>query len=606
MLLALLRANPDAFIGGNVNRMRSGAVLNLPTADQAGAVPPTEARQTVIAQSRDFGQYRRRLAENAPVSQVAAADHQATGRLQANVEDRSAAPPSADRLTIAQSGTARGTDEALLKAREAQENQARLAELSRNINDLNKLAAGGAAAAATANASGGSISAASASSTSAAAAAAPAIAIPEGVAVPTPGTVAGTRTAGPARAASSPSTNADSGVLPRPAATPASERGFIDTLRENQFVILALGLVLLLIVLLAYRIRERRKVQDAGESLFLESSLPKDSFFGATGGESVDTHSHAHSVHAVASSLSYSPSQLNAGDVDPVAEADVYLAYGRDLQAEEILREALRMTPDRTAIHLKLLEIHAKRRDLRAYEALALDVRKIANGTGPDWQRAMEMGQEFDPGNPLYDDRTISSTGASHNARTETAAAIGTIAAFGAAANAAGSAPTQAPVPAFMPTVAPLDFDLDLNLDDEPLAPRPAASLPRTAFPGAQAPSNAPVPSAPTASLPPLPTLEPMISTTRASDPPDSGFLEFDLDALSTPFATRVPDTDLDRLGDAFDADGESPHAIKLSLARELQTLGDAEGARTLAEEVAADGPDELQAEAVRLLSQLH
>jgi hypothetical protein len=41
--------------------------------------------------------------------------------------------------------------------------------------------------------------------------------------------------------------------------------------------------------------------------------------------------------------MSYSLSQLDAiGDVDPVAEADVYLAYGRDLQAEEILKEAMR------------------------------------------------------------------------------------------------------------------------------------------------------------------------------------------------------------------------------------------------------------------------
>ena len=37
--------------------------------------------------------------------------------------------------------------------------------------------------------------------------------------------------------------------------------------------------------------------------------------------------------------MTYSLSQLDAiGDVDPVAEADVYLAYGRDLQAEEILK----------------------------------------------------------------------------------------------------------------------------------------------------------------------------------------------------------------------------------------------------------------------------
>ncbi len=67
--------------------------------------------------------------------------------------------------------------------------------------------------------------------------------------------------------------------------------------------------------------------------------------------------------------MSYSLSQLDAiGDVDPVAEADVYLAYGRDLQAEEILKEALRSAPDRLAVRVKLLEVYAKRRDTKGYE----------------------------------------------------------------------------------------------------------------------------------------------------------------------------------------------------------------------------------------------
>ena len=69
--------------------------------------------------------------------------------------------------------------------------------------------------------------------------------------------------------------------------------------------------------------------------------------------------------------MSYSLSQLDAiGDVDPVAEADVYLAYGRDLQAEEILKEAMRATPDRMAIRTKLLEVYAKRRDSQGYKQL--------------------------------------------------------------------------------------------------------------------------------------------------------------------------------------------------------------------------------------------
>ncbi|MCB2070064.1 MAG: hypothetical protein KDF67_10735, partial [Ottowia sp.] len=44
MLVALLRANPNAFIRGNVNLMKSGAVLNMPTAEQASAVSSGQAR----------------------------------------------------------------------------------------------------------------------------------------------------------------------------------------------------------------------------------------------------------------------------------------------------------------------------------------------------------------------------------------------------------------------------------------------------------------------------------------------------------------------------------------------------------------------------------
>ena len=51
--------------------------------------------------------------------------------------------------------------------------------------------------------------------------------------------------------------------------------------------------------------------------------------------------------------------------------------------------------------------------------------------------------------------------------------------------------------------------------------------------------------------------------------------------------------------------DGESPHAIKLSLARELQAIGDAEGARSLVEEVAAEASGDLKAQARHLLTQL-
>jgi pilus assembly protein FimV len=410
------------------------------------------------------------------------------------------------------------------------------------------------------------------------------------------------------------------------------ERSFFDELLDNPIMLGAAALVALLVGFLLYRVLGRKR-RDANDSVFLESRIPKDSFFGASGGESVDTKNRGNSV---VSSLSYSPSQLDAGDVDPVAEADVYLAYGRDLQAEEILREALRVNPERIAIHLKLLEIHAKRRDLRAYEALASDVHKLTGGTGADWNRVVELGKDLDPGNPLYESggRTVSAA--------ETAAFAGTLAAAAATPAPAAAAPAPSPVakpvvaaappPAFVPSVAPLDFDLDLS---KPPAPAPVAAAPvnatlpaaRNGAENAAAPSpikySAPLTSSakidlnndfdtapgalePNTARAPLNSEEEFTqpATLRAGLPGDSGFIEFDMSSMAGLSGRNPADTERGRLEPVEDS-GESPHAIKLSLARELKALGDVEGARSLVEEVASEGSGEVKAEAKQLLGQL-
>ena len=141
MLVALLRSNPNAFIGGNVNRLKSGAVLEMPSDEAASAIPPREATQTIVAQSRDFNNFRRKLAEGVPAAQVAGADRQAGGKVQAKVEDRTSANATPDKLTLSK-GAVQGkaaTEDRIAKERQAQEASTRVAELSKNISDLNKL-----------------------------------------------------------------------------------------------------------------------------------------------------------------------------------------------------------------------------------------------------------------------------------------------------------------------------------------------------------------------------------------------------------------------------------------------------------------------------------
>ncbi len=673
MLVALLNANPDAFIGGNVNRMKAGAVLDLPNAAAAAAVPAAEARRTITAQSRDFGSYRQRLAENAPTTNVAAASRQASGKLQASVEDRNAAASAADKLTVSQgNAAARAADEKVAQARQAQDSSNRVAELTKNINELNKLKAGA-----------GTGTGSSAAAAPAASATTPGIAVPAplmGATTPTPtptttaspAPVAAPATpapaAAPVAAATAPVAAASAAVAPAAAAAPSAtdaaalpvaaaasaaaaaapvvapkpvvkaappppppERSFLDELLDNPLMLAGAALIALLIGFLLYRVLGRRR-EEMSESVFLESRIPKDSFFGASGGESVDTKNRGDST---VSSLSYSPSQLDAGDVDPVAEADVYLAYGRDLQAEEILREALRLNPDRTAIHLKLLEIHAKRRDVRAFDGLATEVHKLTNGAGSEWNRVVDMGKDLDPGNPLYESGTGTARGAS---QAETAAFAGVLAAAAkpAAAPAVAPPPPAAPPvasapPAFMPSVAPLDFDLDLT---QPPAPTPApvgASLPKSVYAPAPAPaplSNghaaAPVdlendfdtaPGALTANTRPSSLNDAEHNTRpamlRDALPADSGFIEFDMSALAG-LPARSAAAEAPRSAavatspSALDDDGDdNPHAVKLSLARELQAIGDVEGARSLVEEVEAESAGDLKSQAKQLLAEL-
>jgi len=140
MLVALLNANPEAFIGGNVNRLKAGAVLEIPSAEQAGQESTDAAHQTVIAQSRDFNDFRRRLAEGMPATKVAPAERQASGKLEAQVQEKKPAAPSPDKLTLSK-GAAQGkaVEDKIAREREAKDAAMRLAELNKNISDLNRL-----------------------------------------------------------------------------------------------------------------------------------------------------------------------------------------------------------------------------------------------------------------------------------------------------------------------------------------------------------------------------------------------------------------------------------------------------------------------------------
>jgi len=374
MLVALYRANPEAFIGNNMNRLKSGQILSVPDSDALrGGASQSEARGVVVAHAADFDAYRNKLAGQVAASTPASAPQggqSATGRVTARVEEQpTAANEAQDKLRLSkatagaagtpQTGTA-SVEDTLAKQRELEQAEARVKELEKNVGELENLMTVPSRAGAEAEQ---------------AAAAAPVVATP-------------------AKPVTHPR-------LKKPVPAPEPEKGLVDTLLDNMLYIAAALLVLLLIL---FGIAQRRKRNappvkpvPTEPSVLGAPGASAQSLFAESGGQSVDTNNSVFN-----SSFAPSASQLDTNEVDPVAEADVYIAYGRDAQAEEILKEALRTHPDRHPVRLKLLEIYATRKDARAFEVQARELHALTNGQGDDWAHAAALGLGIDPQNPLY------------------------------------------------------------------------------------------------------------------------------------------------------------------------------------------------------------
>jgi pilus assembly protein FimV len=339
-----------------------------------------------------------------------------------------------------------------------------------------------------------------------------------------------------------------------------------------------------------YRYTQRSK-KDSGETSFLESRLQPDSFFGASGGQRIDTRDAA----GTSSSMTYSLSQLDAiGDVDPVAEADVYLAYGRDLQAEEILKEAMRSNPERLAIRTKLLEVYAKRRDIKGFELLATQLFALTRGEGEDWAKAQELGAQIDPDNSMY------RAGGTPERALEGAE-------MGEPLGASTLPQSIMPVSgsnfgATMTNPAPRDsafdgIDLDLDNPDIGTPSRPAALDVTESIP--PRPAAAPAGFNPTVKMP-LVANEAEAARGGRDEP-----LPFDLSGISLDLdqPLAVPD-ELHTSPGHLAGDGD-PVSRKLELAEEFQRIGDKDGARDLLREVLATASGATKTKAQGMLDRI-
>lgn len=560
-LVALFHENPDAFVDNNMNRLKAGKTLSVPSADVMADIDQGSARREINLQAADWQAYRAKLAESVaaqPEEDQEKTSQTVIGKVTPKVEDKAQPKPEEAKdvlkLSRAAAAAAAATAKAEADKKAAQEKAAaeakaqaeeedrlarekalkesaeRTASLEKQIQDMQKLAALKEQEAA-------------------------AVAPSEGAQTPPPEAAPKVEAAPPA-----------------PVEEP--QTSWMDEMLENPiYWIGGLGAVVLggLLWWMMSGGRRRKKAADTTVSTIITGTDLQPSVAGAaaTGGV-VNTGDTSFLTDFSQAGLA----EIDTHDVDPIAEADVYMAYGRDAQAEEILKEALNKSPERHEIRLKLLEIYAARKNVSAFEEVAGQLYAALGGqTGSTWDKAVEMGRAIDPLNPLY--------GGSGQAEVESV-------------SAENGPPTQTRIAKEVevePEVtesagAVLDFSTDkpdLDLDIPTLKEEPEAEAPKAAEP---APAK------------------------ETSD------LDFDLSGFDlsvpeetvskAPAASSMDFSGLDlNLGDAGEEDEFDEVATKLDLARAYLEMGDKEGAREILQEVVNEGNDKQKSDAQGIIASL-
>ncbi len=473
MLVALFNLNRDEFDAGNMNRLRAGKILRLPGPEASAAIDAGTARRLVVVQAADFEAYRQRLA--ARTTALPAADspsrQEVSGKIATEIDTRTPPPPVRDKLEVSRTDGAgkkdgdalrRGLEEDLIARDKAlREATERIAQLEKNIENLKKLV---------------EIKSQTGADLQSQAQAAPQTP-PKPPAEPaaTPPPAAKPDPAPAEKPAAQPS--APPPPTPAPAAPVAAEPGFID---ENpQLVLGGGGIIALLLAYLGYAAWRRKKgTQHKTLAETLASEAPQRPEAPAV------VISAADADVSIQSDFSEDGALTAEENVDPVAEADVLMAYGRDQQAEEILREGLRSDPTRAAIHLKLLELHANRREGERFLSVAEDLHALTQGQGPEWDRAVQMAARLGVAAAIFGttaqqlQASAAPVPTGQAAATPGAAEIAPVAQAPEIVQAESPAPLplqseQADEPAAIEIDAhSLDFDLDLGTTSEaaPLA----------------------------------------------------------------------------------------------------------------------------------------
>ncbi|MCQ4313452.1 peptigoglycan-binding protein LysM [Pseudomonas stutzeri] len=403
-MLAIQDLNPDAFIGGNINRMKNGQVLRLPNAEQIGSRSQAEAIQQVAQQNASWRQGAGSVAAGA--RQLDATQRSSAGAAPSRSEQgdnlRLVAPETGTSTTGSDSGT--GEDTKALRDRLATTEESldssrrenldlndRLSDLQGQLDKLQRLMqlkddqlAKLQAQLATGAEPGTDAAASVNPPVDPSADVAPESGEPAPEANAEPGIAP--ETSAPQAPQNQPVATSESAEQ-APTAAPATvaeepkEDSYVDELMANPVLLGVLGgsaLLLLLVGLMALSRRNAMKEAELQESL-LADSAPDNLYVAERGLDSSDIEA-ADQGAAVDFDNSSSDSLAGASN-DPLAEADIYIAYGRFNQAVDLLQNALNDEPQRSDLRLKLMEVYAELGDRDGFARQEAELRDIGGAS---------------------------------------------------------------------------------------------------------------------------------------------------------------------------------------------------------------------------------
>lgn len=402
-------------------------------------------------------------------------------------------------------------------------------------------------------------------------------------------------------------------VAPPPA--PPAEKDFLATVLEavqsDLLVPVVIGIVVLLSggIALVYFRRRQKSIAEFEESILSADAISTEqpATTGTVEGQQAAAATTGGDTSFLSDFSQGGMGNIHTDEVDPIAEAEVYLAYGRDETAEEILKEAMVKNPERHEIKLKLLEIYHQRNDVPAFETLAEELYASQGGRGGKvWEKVEEMGRKLNPDNPMFRGGAPGKAAPGVTAAKPAVAAAATTTAKTATAPVSGSVDFNAPAAEAAKTELAGDFDFDI---ETPVADeaKPAAGGDDFSVMMPESPPKAKEETG----------LEALDLGTTADNA-----IDFDLGGAEAPAApagneikwepepvAAAPEIDLEASA-AQPGNGEGSAqwdeaATKLDLAKAYIDMGDAEGARSILQEVMAEGSEAQKKQAQELSSQI-